>query len=103
MVGAARPSTFLSVAGTTADGLRETKTSRFTGMEMTMKTLVGALTAVALLAGVGAANAIDQQATGVEIDNALSHEVASPGAYASARLPGRVVASPTDFQAQGSH
>jgi homoaconitase/3-isopropylmalate dehydratase large subunit len=68
-----------------------------------MKILVSALTAAVLLAGVGAANAIDQQTTGVEIDNALSHEVASPAAYASARLPGRAVVSPTDFQAQGSH
>ena len=68
-----------------------------------MKTLVSALAAVVLLAGVGAANALDQQTTNTEMDNALSHEVAAPSAYASARLPGRVVASPTDFQAQGSH
>ena len=71
---------------------------------MTMKTLVSALTVAVLLAGVGAANAIDQQTTGVEIDNALSHEVAAPSAYASARLPGGVVVTaPTGFQAQGSN
>ena len=68
-----------------------------------MKTLVATLTAAVLLAGVGAANALGQQTTGVEIDNALSHEVASPGAYASARLPGRVVVGPQGFQAQGSN
>ena len=68
-----------------------------------MKTLVSALTAVVLLAGVGGAYALDQQTTSTEIDNALSHEVASPGAYASARLPGGVVPAAQDFQAQGSH
>ena len=68
-----------------------------------MKTLVSVLTAAVLLAGVGAANAYNQQITGVEIDNALSHEVASSGAYASTRLPRPVTTSAQDFQAQGSH
>jgi hypothetical protein len=68
-----------------------------------MKTLVSSPTAVVLLAGVGAADALDQQTTNTEIDNMLSHEVASPGAYASARLPGRVVTVPQDFQAQASN
>jgi len=83
--------------------LARDQTSRFTGMEMTMKTLVSALTAAVLLAGIGGANALDEQTTSTEIDNALSHEVASPGAYASARLPGRVVVGPEDPQAQGSN
>jgi hypothetical protein len=58
---------------------------------MTMKTLVTALTAALLLAGVGVANA-DQQITNAEIDNQLNHEFSAPGAYASgayasARMP----------------
>jgi hypothetical protein len=68
-----------------------------------MKTLVATLTAAVLLAGVGAANALGQQTTGVEIDNALSHEVTASAPYASARLPGYVVSGAQDFQAQGSN
>ena len=48
-----------------------------------MKTLVTALTAAVLLAGVGAANAYDQQITNAEIDNQLNHEFVGSGAYAS--------------------
>lgn len=57
-----------------------------------MKTLVTALTAAVLLAGVGAANAYDQQITNAEIDNQLNHTFTGSGAYASgvydsARMP----------------
>jgi hypothetical protein len=68
-----------------------------------MKTLITALTAVALLTGVGAANALDQQTTAAEIDNAANHEFTASGPYASARMPGHVVSSSQDFQAQGSN
>jgi hypothetical protein len=72
--------------------LRETSVSLLLSTEMTMKTLVTALTAAVLLAGVGAANAYDQQITNTEIDNQLNHEFSgsgayASGAYASARLP----------------
>jgi hypothetical protein len=55
-----------------------------------MKTLVTALTATVLLVGVGAANALDQQSTPAEIDNAQNHEFTASGPYASARIPDRV-------------
>ena len=59
-----------------------------------MKTLVTALTAAVLLAGVGVANA-DQQITNSEIDNQLNHTFTGSGAYASgafasARMPVQV-------------
>jgi len=72
-------------------------------MEIPMKTLVTLLTAAVLLTGVGAANALDQQTTSAEIDNALNHELTASGPYASARMPSRVVPSTVAFQAQGSH
>jgi hypothetical protein len=73
-----------------------------------MKTLITALAMTVLVAGIGAANAADQQATGAEMDYQLSKEVAGSPAYASAREPGhivtgKIVAVPLqdDFQLQG--
>ena len=51
-----------------------------------MKTLATVLTLTTLVAGVTAANA-DQQATDDAVDNALSHRMAAPSAYASAPTP----------------
>jgi hypothetical protein len=51
-----------------------------------MKTLATVLTLTTLVAGVTAANA-DQQATDDAVSNALSHRMAAPSAYASARTP----------------
>jgi S-adenosylhomocysteine hydrolase len=53
---------------------------------ITMKTLFTVLTLTTLIAGVTAANA-DQQATDDAVENALSHRMATPSAYASARTP----------------
>jgi hypothetical protein len=80
-----------------------------------MKTLVSALAAAVLLAGLGVANAADQQTTSAEVDNMLNHEFTASGPYASARIPARVVSrvngvvssaqeiQAQDFQAQGSN
>ena len=68
-----------------------------------MKALMTALTVTALIAGVGAANARDQQATGAELDWQLSHQVATHPVYAFAptsRHRGEVP-SQTDFQLEG--
>jgi hypothetical protein len=88
--GAARVPIFV-VSPENAGGSCETNISLLLSMEMTMKTLVTALTAAVLLAGVGVANA-GQQTTNAEIDNQLNHEFTVPGAnvsgaYASARMP----------------
>jgi hypothetical protein len=85
--------------------LRETTISLLLSTEMTMKTLVTALTAAVLLAGVGVANA-DQQITNAEIDNQLNHEftvrgVNASGAYASARMP--VMSNAGEFQGHGDN
>jgi hypothetical protein len=91
MAGAAGVSISLASPENTG-GSCETRISLLLSTEMTMKTLVTALTAAALLAGVGAANAYPQQWTGVQIDNYLNHEFSGPrasasGPYASARVP----------------
>ena len=61
-----------------------------------MKTLLTALTAAVLLAGAGAASALDQQTTNTELDNIANHaftvsrdnaSARVTGAYASARVP----------------
>lgn len=70
-----------------------------------MKTLVTALTAAVLLAGLGVANA-GQQTTNAEIDNQLNHEftvrgVDASGAYASARMP--VMSNVGEFQGHGDN
>ena len=66
-----------------------------------MKSLITALTMTVLIAGVGAANAADRQATGAEMDYALSQEVAAPSAHASARIQQRPVQAQEDFQLEG--
>jgi len=75
------------------------------------KALLTAATMTALIAGVTTANAWDRQATGAEMDYALSKQAAGQdfgSAYASVRVPGHIrthnAVVPTggsDFQLQG--
>jgi hypothetical protein len=57
-----------------------------------MKTLMMAVALTASIAGATTAKAWDQQATGAEMDYELSRQATGNdgGAYASARVPGRV-------------
>jgi len=76
-----------------------------------MKTLITALALTTLIAGVGTANAQQQQGSNEAAGYALSQRVAVPSAYASARTrpayaSARVPTRPTtgigyDFQLQG--
>lgn len=74
------------------------------------KMLITAAAMTALIAGVTTAQAWDQQATGAEMDYELSQKTLGnyDGAYASARVPGRirthhatVPSESSDFQLQG--
>jgi hypothetical protein len=87
VVGGPRLPISRRVAATTAGGLHETKCLDPTEWRSPMKTLVSVLTAGVLLAGIGAASALDQQTTNAELDNQLNHEFTVPHAYASARVP----------------
>ncbi len=68
-----------------------------------MTALMTVLTATALIAGVSAANARGQQATGAELDWQLSHQIATRPVYAFASTPHHrvVVLSQRDFQLEG--